>query len=41
VRELVSRNLSRTQDAGIIKLEGKKVIVPDLKTLEAEVEGAT
>ena len=38
VRELVSRNLSRLQAAGIIQLRGKNVIVPDLKALEAEVE---
>jgi CRP/FNR family transcriptional regulator, cyclic AMP receptor protein len=41
VRELVSRNLGRLQAAGIIKLEGKRVIVPDLKALEAEVDDAT
>ncbi len=38
VRELVSRNLSRLQAVGIIRLEGKHVVVPDLKALEAEVE---
>jgi CRP/FNR family transcriptional regulator len=38
VRELVSRNLSRFQAEGIIKLEGKTVIVPDLGALQAEVE---
>lgn len=38
VRELVSRNLSRLQAEGIVKMEGKNVIVPDLKALEAEVE---
>jgi len=38
VRELVSRNLSRLQAEGIIQLQGKNVIVPDLKVLEAEVE---
>jgi len=38
VRELVSRNLSRLQVAGIIRMEGKGVVVPDLKALEAEVE---
>jgi len=38
VRELVSRNLSRLQAVRIIRLEGKTVIVKDLKALEAEVE---
>jgi len=38
VRELVSRNLSRLQAGGIIQLEGKKVLVPDVKALEAEAQ---
>lgn len=38
VRELVSRNLSRLQAAGLIKLEGRTVIVPDLGALEGEVK---
>ena len=38
VRELVSRNLSRFQAEGIVKLEGKTVVVPDLAALKAEVE---
>lgn len=38
VRELVSRNLSRLQAAGLIKMEGRTVIVPDLGTLEGEVK---
>jgi CRP/FNR family transcriptional regulator len=38
VRELVSRNLSRFQAEGIVKLNGKTVVVPDLAALEAEVE---
>jgi CRP/FNR family cyclic AMP-dependent transcriptional regulator len=37
VRELVSRNLSRLQSAGLIKLEGRTVIITDLQALEAEV----
>lgn len=37
VRELVSRNLSRLQAAGLIKLDGRTVTVPDLDALEAEV----
>jgi CRP-like cAMP-binding protein len=37
VRELVSRNLSRLQAAGLIKLDGRTVIVANLEALEAEV----
>lgn len=38
VRELVSRNLSRLQAEELIRVEGKIVIVPDLKRLKAELE---
>lgn len=38
VRELVSRNLSRFQAEGLIKLDGKTVIIPNLDALKAEVE---
>lgn len=38
VRELVSRNLSRLQAEGLLKLEGRRVAIPDLKSLEAELE---
>ncbi|HET7101108.1 MAG TPA: helix-turn-helix domain-containing protein, partial [Terriglobia bacterium] len=38
VRELVSRNLGRLQGMGVIQVEGKKVMVPDLEALAAEVE---
>lgn len=38
VRELVSRNLSRLQAEGVIKMEGKTVIVTDPKALEDELE---
>ncbi len=38
VRELVSRNLGRLQAEGIIKIEGKGVIIPDLRVLKGEVE---
>jgi CRP/FNR family transcriptional regulator len=38
VRELVSRNLSRLQAAGIIRIEGKMMTVRDLEALEAEGE---
>ena len=40
VRELVSRNLSRLQAEGIVKMDRKTVIVPDLAALEAEVESS-
>ncbi len=38
VRELVSRNLSRLQAEGLITIEGKTVIVPDLRKLQNELE---
>ena len=41
VRELVSRNLSRLQSEGLVKIDGRTVIAPDLKLLEAELEAAT
>ena len=37
VRELVSRNLSRFQAEGMLKLDGRTVTVTDLKALEAEL----
>jgi CRP/FNR family transcriptional regulator, cyclic AMP receptor protein len=37
VRELVSRNLSRLQSEGLIEMDGRKIIVSDLKRLESEV----
>ncbi len=40
VRELVSRNLSRLQAEGIIKMEGKTILIPDLEALRAEVESS-
>jgi len=40
VRELVSRNLSRLQAEGILKIDGRCVILCDLKALEAEVTSA-
>lgn len=40
VRELVSRNLSRFQAEGLLKIEGRSVIVTDLKALEAELESS-
>jgi len=38
VRELVSRNLSRLQAEGILKIDGRTVVIPNLKTLEAEID---
>jgi len=38
VRELVSRNLSRLQAEEILSVEGRNVVVPDLRRLEAELE---
>lgn len=39
VRELVSRNLSRLQAEGLLKLEGRSVVLADVRALEAEVRG--
>lgn len=38
VRELVSRNLSRFQAEGILRIEGKNIVVPDLDQLREAVE---
>jgi CRP/FNR family cyclic AMP-dependent transcriptional regulator len=38
VRELVSRNLSRLQVEGLIRLDGKRVVIPDLDALAAAGE---
>lgn len=35
VRELISRNLGRLQAEGLIRLDGKRLIVPDLEALAA------
>jgi len=40
VRDLVSRNLRRFVDYGIIRLERRRVIVLDVAELEAQVSGA-
>ena len=40
VRELVSRNLSRLQAEGLVKLDGRQAVIPDLKAFEAEVDTA-
>jgi CRP/FNR family transcriptional regulator len=39
VRELVSRNLSRFQQEGLLKVDGRSVLVRDLAALEAELQG--
>jgi len=38
VRELVSRNLSRLQAEGMLKIDGRSVTISDLKALEAETD---
>ncbi len=40
VRELVSRNFSRFQSEGILKIDGRTVLIQDLKALEAELHSA-
>ncbi len=37
VRELVSRNLSRFQSEKLIQMDGRRIVIPDLKALEAEL----
>jgi CRP/FNR family transcriptional regulator, cyclic AMP receptor protein len=38
VRELVSRNLSRLQAQGLLHVEGRSIVIRDLKALEAETQ---
>ena len=38
VRELVSRNLSRFQQEGLLTVDGRRVIIRDLAALEAELQ---
>ena len=38
VRELVSRNLSRLQAEGVIEVDGRNVLIRDLKALQTEAE---
>lgn len=38
VRELISRNVSRLQAEGLLRLDGKRMIVPDVEALSASVE---
>jgi CRP/FNR family transcriptional regulator, cyclic AMP receptor protein len=40
VRELVSRNLSRFQSEKLIQMDGRRIVIPDLKALERELENA-
>ena len=40
VRELVSRNLSRLQSEGLIQLDNRKLDIPSLKRLEAELQAS-
>ncbi len=40
VRDLVSRNLRRFVDRGILRLERRKVIILDMAELEAQIAGA-
>ncbi len=40
VRELVSRNLSRFQAQGLLKMDGRNVVIEDLAALEAELQSA-
>jgi CRP/FNR family transcriptional regulator len=40
VRELVSRNLSRLQAEGMITIDGRDVVICNLKALEAETDSA-
>lgn len=41
VRELVSRNLSRFQAEGLLKVEGRSVVITDVKSLEAELQSTS
>ena len=40
VRELVSRNMSRLQAEGLIKIEGREVTIPNLQGLRDQLDGA-
>jgi CRP/FNR family transcriptional regulator, cyclic AMP receptor protein len=40
VRELVSRNLSRLQAEGLIEVDNRKLEIPSLKRLEAELQAS-
>jgi CRP-like cAMP-binding protein len=38
VRELISRNLSRLQAQGVLRVEGRNVVIRNLKALETETQ---
>ena len=40
VRELVSRNLSRLQAEGVLKIDGRSLVIRDRKVLEADLESS-
>ncbi len=40
VRELVSRNISRLQAEGLIKLDGRTVTIPKISALQDQLEGS-
>lgn len=40
VRELVSRNLSRFQSEKLIQIDGRRLVIADVKALEAELDGS-
>lgn len=40
VRELVSRNLSRLQAEGLVKLDGREVTIPNVQALRDQLENA-
>ncbi|MGH9521797.1 MAG: Crp/Fnr family transcriptional regulator [Terriglobales bacterium] len=40
VRELVSRNMSRLQAEGLIKIDGREVTIPDIAALREQLEEA-
>jgi len=40
VRELVSRNLSRFQSEKLLQMDGRRILIADVKALESELDGA-
>ena len=41
MRELVSCNLSRLQAEGLIRVDAKTVVIPNVQRLKAELEPST
>lgn len=41
VRELVSRNLSRLQSEGVVSIDGRSVVIRDLRALESDLASAS